>query len=654
MDSRPAPRALGDPAVTSPRNSAAAGGASFKPYWLAGQPWEGVAVAILTVALVVIFLADMTALAPIEVTALALVVVIAASWLLSTIPAVWVATSAVGLLGVEAAVEGLPSVTVAVEAAVFCTVAISSRFLASRLRMVLEGTDTDQASVASTVFGLENLAHLIDASADAVAAVDIDGRVRYANAAAIKLLDLPPESGRQPWLADCIAPEDRSQVMSELHLPAVHGATTLSFRVRTHTGVLRDVECRHAQFWMRRRPIDGLVMWDMTEIKRLQLAAGVLAETAANLAVTQPLEQTFEVVARRVVEVSQASACAVFLLEGVRTLKIAGSWGLPDGYAAAAFVASKAGDLPALEAMRTKVPVFVEDLPARIRTEPRFAVMRPVSKGVAWRLAVAVPMIHNDRPLGALAVYFPAGQRPDEPTMNFLTAIAGQAASAAQVSHLVAFAQDQVAAQERFRLSRELHDSLTQELYGIMLGAKSARARLGGDTIPLAEPLDYILELAGSGLADMRRLVLELRPDELDKEGLVATLKQCADAISARHGVDVIKDLPPEPDLSLDVKLVAHRTVQEALHNVVKHSHAKHAWLRVGVEEGRLAIDVTDDGSGFDSDASFPGHFGLASMRERAEGLGGTIVFDSSSSRGTSVRLRLPTHAKSRTSVGGR
>ena len=411
---------------------------------------------------------------------------------------------------------------------------------------------------------------------------------------------------------------------------------------------MRDLDCLHTKFWMRGRPIGGLVIRDMTQIRRLQLAAGVLAETAANLAVTQPLESTFEVVARRVVEVSQACACAVLLLDGESVLKMAGSWGLPDGYAEGLLAASRSGgDLPALEAIRTKAPVFVEDLPGRIRSEAQFAPIRPAINNVPWQLAVAVPMIHSGRPIGALAVYFLPGHRPDDPTLNFLNAIAGQAASAAQVSHLVAAAQGQVAAQERYRLSRELHDSLTQELYGIMLGAKSARTRLGTQGDRLGEPLDYIVELAETGLADMRRLVLELRPEELDKEGLVAALRQSASALHRRHGLEVIQELPPEPDVALDVKLVAYRTVQEALHNVVKHAQAKHAWLRVAVEDSVLNIEVADDGSGFDSGRSFPGHFGLASMRERVEGLGGTIRFDSSVNRGTSVQLRLPTQNQS-------
>lgn len=628
---------------------------SFKPYGLAGRPWEGAATALLTLALIAIFAADMAVPAPIEITALALIVVIAASWLLSTPAAVWVAVAALGLLILEASVGGLPPITAAVEAGMFFLVAVASRFYSSRLRTVLEGTDGDQASVASSVFGLENLAHLIEASADGVAAVDTDGRVRYANAAAIELLGLPGASARAPRLVDCIEAEDRSRVISQLTSPALEAGTTLGFHVRNHSGDVRDVECVHTQLKVRGRALNCLVMWDTTDMKRFHLAAAALAETAAGLAVTQPLEEMLAAVAHRVIEVTGAPACAVFLVDGSRLVRLAGSWGLPPGYEAAANQAIQAGaDPPVFRAIRTGKPVFVEDLPKQIRTQERLAPMRTLVEDVVWRQAIAFPMVHAGRPVGGLSVYLRPEQRLDTAAMEFLSTIAGQAASAAHVSRLVAAAQDQVAAQERYRLSRELHDSLTQELYGIVLGAKSALARFEGKPLSLAEPLEYILELAEAGLADLRRLVLELRPEALEREGLVAALRQIGQSISTRHGVEVVADLPAEPDIPLDEKLLAYRIVQEALHNVVKHARARQARVRLAVEGAALVIEVCDDGTGFDAGASFPGHFGLTSMRERAESRGGSIAFSSAPGGGTSVQVRLPVDVQPAAAAGGR
>jgi PAS domain S-box-containing protein len=648
-------KAFSDRAVMPMGNGESSSTPSLKPYGLAGQPWEYAAAAVFTLAVLVVFLVDTRTKASSEITAIDLIAVIAAAWLLSTPLTLWILGLSIGLVMADAVLGDLRPVTAAVEAAVFAILAFAVRFYAARLRSVLEGADGDQATVVANVFGLENLAHLVDASGDGVAAVDERGRVRYANAAAGDLLGLSSESEANPRLIDQVVAEDRSRVLSEFVTAGLDRAGSLSFRVTGRDGAQREIEVNHTPFFAKGRQVMALVIRDVTDVRRLQLAASVLAETAANLAVTQPLETTLEAVARRVVEVSQASACAVFLLEAERSLRMVGSWGLPDGYGAAAFVAFKTGaDMPALEALRTKAPVFVDDLPSRIRNETQFANMRTVSQGVPWRLAIAMPMIHRGQALGVLAVYFAAGQRPDEPTLNFLNAIAGQAASAAQVSRLVAAAQGEIAGEERHRLSLELHDSLSQALYGIVLGAKSAQKRLATDPGHLAEPLDYIVDLAEAALGDMRRLVLELRPESLEKEGLIVALSQCANGINSRYGLDISRQLPHEPDLPRDLKLLAYRVVQEALHNVVKHGHAEHAALRVDVENGCLAIEVTDDGEGFDPSASFTGHFGLESMRERVKARGGEISIESSRGHGTAVRVRVPIVCESATVVGDR
>ena len=367
---------------------------SFKPYGLVGHRSEYAAAGVFTLALICVFLVDTRTTASSGITAIDLIAVIAASWLLSAPLALWIVSLSIALLGADAATGDFRPVTAAVESAVFTILAVSVRFYAYRLRGILEGTDREEAAVVANVFGLENLAHLVDASADGVAAVDEGGHVRYANAAAGQLLDLSPESQSKLRLIDQVVTEDRSRVLSEFASAGFDRAGSLSFRVHGRGGAERELDVNHTPFIAHGRRVMALVIRDVTDVRRLQLAASVLAETAANLAVTQPLEATLEAVAQRVVEVSQASACAVFLLEADRELRMVGSWGLPEGYGEAAFVAFKTGaDMPALEAIRTKAPVFVDDLPSRIRTEAQFANMRTVSQGVPWRLAVAIPMI---------------------------------------------------------------------------------------------------------------------------------------------------------------------------------------------------------------------------------------------------------------------
>src|SRR5213078_3825441 len=135
-------------------------------------------------------------------------------------------------------------------------------------------------------------------------------------------------------------------------------------------------------------------------------------------------------------------------------------------------------------------------------------------------------------------------------------------------------AQAKAALEERQRLARELHDSVSQALFGISLGARTARALLAQDPARAAEPIDYVQSLAEAGLAEMRALIFELRPESLESEGLVAAISKQAAALRARHQIEVRADLGAEPALPLERKEALYRIAQEATHNTVKHARA--------------------------------------------------------------------------------
>jgi signal transduction histidine kinase len=155
-------------------------------------------------------------------------------------------------------------------------------------------------------------------------------------------------------------------------------------------------------------------------------------------------------------------------------------------------------------------------------------------------------------------------------------AIANQAAVAIENARLYEQAQALAVLEERQRLARELHDSVSQALYGISLGAHTARTLLERDPGKLAEPLGYVLSQAETALMEMRALIFELRPESLETEGLVAALSRQAVALHARHGIEVSAELGDEPDLPLKVKQELYRFAQEALHNTVKHARANY------------------------------------------------------------------------------
>jgi signal transduction histidine kinase len=140
----------------------------------------------------------------------------------------------------------------------------------------------------------------------------------------------------------------------------------------------------------------------------------------------------------------------------------------------------------------------------------------------------------------------------------------------------------------------------------------------------------------------MRALIFELRPESLETEGLVSALTKQSAALHARHNITVHTDLCEEPALSLTVKQELYRIAQEALHNTVKHAQATRVDLRLEQLSEVVILEVCDNGGGFDATASFPGHLGLHSMRERVTHLGGTFQIESAPGQGTRVRVQVP------------
>jgi len=196
--------------------------------------------------------------------------------------------------------------------------------------------------------------------------------------------------------------------------------------------------------------------------------------------------------------------------------------------------------------------------------------------------------------------------------------------------------------EERQKLARDLHDSVSQALYGIALGLHTARIQLDRDPRELPESLDYLLSLAEAALDEMRALIFELRPESLETEGLVSALIKQAAALHARHDVPVETDLCDEPDLPLKIKQELYRVAQEALHNTIKHAHASQVNVRLGRTAEAIILEIRDNGRGFDPLGSFPGHLGLLSMQERVSNLGGVLQIESTPGQGTHLLAQVP------------
>jgi signal transduction histidine kinase len=255
---------------------------------------------------------------------------------------------------------------------------------------------------------------------------------------------------------------------------------------------------------------------------------------------------------------------------------------------------------------------------------------------------MGVPLIAQGTVIGTLGVVHATPGFYTERHAQLAMGFAQQAAVAIENARLYEAARDRAALAERQRLARELHDSVSQALYGIALNASAAAELFDAGPERARGLVQDVLHLAETGLAEMRALIFELRPESLEQEGLVGALEKQVAAVQARHGLQVRLSLGSEPDLPAPTKEALYRVAQEALHNAAKHARARTLDLVLEVGPGDVELRVADDGRGFDPHRDFPGHLGLCSMRERAAAVGGRLEIDSAPGAGTRLSMRVP------------
>lgn len=253
-----------------------------------------------------------------------------------------------------------------------------------------------------------------------------------------------------------------------------------------------------------------------------------------------------------------------------------------------------------------------------------------------------VPLVINDINVGLVAVGSRRPMRYSNEDAGLFMAYSRQAAAAIENARLRRHETQAAAAAERSRLARELHDSVSQALFGVTLGIQTAQMILDKES-PAREPLSYSLNLANGALAEMKALIFELRPETLAAEGLVQALRKQTDALCKRHQIDSrIDSSIGEPAITLDAKEALYRIALEAVQNTIRHAQAARVDISLTQSANNIVLQVTDNGRGFDAKATYAGHLGLVSMRERAEQLGGSFDVTSEIGKGTRIRVTVP------------
>ena len=490
---------------------------------------------------------------------------------------------------------------------------------------------------------------VIEQATENIFLIDVETRrIVESNRAFRESLGYSEEDLHQMTLYDVVA-ADRESVDLNLQRTLKQGRASVGERrYRRKDGTLLDVEAGGSVIVRDGRKTLVAVAHDITERARaqhmLEERVATLSGIAGELTLDSPTETVLGDLARSVVNASTAVACGVVLIgEQEDAVHLFGSYGLPEDYTASLSEAYRAGvDSPSLQAYRTRSPILVRDLRARILADPLYAPVHRFVREAPWDIVYSLPLVSRGLALGAIFFCFLPEGEPGEDEKVFLRAVADQAAVAVENARLFSEARGKAALEERQKLARELHDSVSQALYGIALGVETARELLPDDPDRAAEPLDYATTLAEAGMTEMRALIFELRPESLEKEGLVAALEKQAAAVQARHGIKVEAKFGEEPDTPLETKESLYRIAQEALHNTVKHARASNARVTLREDTDHITLEISDDGSGFEAQNDFPGHLGLKSMRERASRQGGTLEVASEPGRGVQIVARIP------------
>ena len=258
------------------------------------------------------------------------------------------------------------------------------------------------------------------------------------------------------------------------------------------------------------------------------------------------------------------------------------------------------------------------------------------------RTLIIVPLLEGDKKPGLLMVSNKSGGF-DSADKRIMEMFAAQAVLALRNSRMFEQSEKLVVQGERQRLARELHDSVTQALYAITFCSDAAvRSLESGKETAAIEQLKALQGMAQQGMRDMRSLIFDLHPPELESEGLVGAIQARLNSVEIRSGLGA--DLFVEGDerrLPLRVEEEIFRIAIEALNNSTKHSKAESVTVQVDFAEGETTVKIIDDGQGFDIATLPTGGMGLRSIRERADKINAELAIASEPGEGTVLTVKV-------------
>jgi two-component system nitrate/nitrite sensor histidine kinase NarX len=287
---------------------------------------------------------------------------------------------------------------------------------------------------------------------------------------------------------------------------------------------------------------------------------------------------------------------------------------------------------PVVKVFAEKRSLFISDL----KTDPYWSGWDPPFHSCSW---MGTPLQAGDEVIGVLSVSSDIPDRYSKDDLPILDAFANHATIAIVNARLYEGSRRAAILEERNRLARDLHDSVTQTLFSASIVAQALPLQWEQDRDGARENLHRLHQLTSGALAEMRMLLVELRPGSLEKYPISTLMMNLCEAFQVKYNISTHLKLVGEddPESPMEVREYFYRITQEALNNIAKHSKASHVKVFLEQTKEVLALQIQDDGRGFDTHDLEPGHFGLQIMRERAEAIHATMNINSRPGVGTVI-----------------
>jgi PAS domain S-box-containing protein len=388
------------------------------------------------------------------------------------------------------------------------------------------------------------------------------------------------------------------------------------------------------------------------EIERRREVADGLRDILAVLNSNQSLEAILNHIAGQACRLLHADASAICRIDSdPGPLLVQASYGLPLAAAAGAdaltlltgFDVTSGPLVTGGEAAPSGPQVIQGEDSVRISSLAQRSAKpdpEPVLVETNYNAVLTVPLVIKDEAYGSLMLYYREPRRFSAEEIELAYTVGDHTALAIENARLRTQVERTAVAAERSRIARDLHDSVTQTLFSASIIAE-VLPRLWQRNIPEAERrLDELRQLTRGALAEMRTLLLELRPATLIEVELGELLRQLTEAITGRARMPITLEVDGDSLLPPDIKVAFYHIAQEALNNVAKHARATHASVRLVRNGDSAELTVCDDGRGFVLDKVTPEHLGLSIMHERAEAIGAQLQVESQLGGGTEVTIR--------------